>query len=302
MPLNRYRVFSKIAETGNMRKAADELKYTQQAVSRIIKCMEEDYGFPLFKRFRDGVTLTPEAEKILPEINLMIEQEDSLLYKVENIQSANGLVKQLHVGACGSIVMGVMNNVLETLDEEHPELSVGVMYDACDSTTIADLKSGKLDCALMVEGCQEDMDFEPLFKEYFVAALPKDHPLATKTEVSIEDLKKYPNVITSDNPYYEEIMSNSSHNTVVVDEEIMMVPIISQGFAVGIMSGMFQYTIYRDIVILPLKEQYYRVIGIAIKQSNQLSKASTTFIEILREVVSKLHNETRKEAKLLRTY
>lgn len=287
MPLNRYRVFAKIAETGNMRKAAQELMYTQQAVSRIVKCMEEDYGFPLFVRFRDGVRLTPEAESLLPEINSMIEQEDALLSKVLDVQASNGMVKQLHVGACGSIVMGVMNNVLETLDEEHPELSVGVMYDACDSTTVADLRSGKLDCALMVEGCHEDMNFEPLFKEYFVAALPKNHLLSTKKEISIKDMIKYPNVITADNPYYEEIMSNSNHNTVVVDEEIMMVPIISQGFAIGIMSGLFQYTLYRDIVILPLTEQHYRVIGIATKPGNQLSKASTTFIETLRNVVEK---------------
>lgn len=287
MPLNRYRVFSKIAETGNMRKAARELTYTQQALSRIIKCMEEDYGFPLFIRFRDGVKLTPEAESLLPDINELIEKEDVLLSKIEAVQSESGMIKQLHVGACGSIVMGVMNDVLEVLDEEHPELSVGVLYDACDSTTVGDLRAGKLDCALMVEGCHEDMNYEPLFKEYFVVALPVGHTLANQEEVSIEDLKKYPNVITIDNPYYEEIMNNSNHNTVVVDEEIMMMPIIAQGAAVGIMSGLFQYTLYKNIVIRPLKEQHYRVIGIATKPGNQLSVPSQTFIETLKMVVDK---------------
>lgn len=288
MPLNRYRVFSKIAETGNMRKAADDLMYTQQAVSRIVKNMEEEYGFPLFKRFRDGVKLTAEAKQLLPDINTLIETEDALLTKIEDVQAKAGQVKRLHVGACGSIVMGVMHDVLETLDEEHPELSVGVKYDACDSTTVGALKAGKLDCAIMVEGCQEDMDYEPLFKEYFVAALPKDHPLAGQSEVSIEELKKYPNVITADNPYYDEIMSNSNNNTVVVDEEIMMVPIIAQGTTVGIMSGLFQYTLYRDIVVLPLKEQHYRVLGLATRPGHQLSKASETFIETLKEVIKNM--------------
>ena len=289
MPLNRYRVISKIAETGNMRKAANDLMYTQQAISRIVKNMEEEYGFPLFKRFRDGVKLTAEAKKILPDINELIEKEDELLSKIEDVQATAGMVKQLHVGACGSIVMGVMNDVLETLDEEHPELSVGVKYDACDTTTVGALRSGKLDCALMVQGCQEDMDYEPLFKEYFVAALPKGHPLASQTEVSIEELKKYPNVITADNPYYDEIMNNGNNNTVVVDEEIMMVPIIAQGTTVGIMSGLFQYTLYRDIVILPLKEQHYRVIGLATKPGHQLSSASETFIDVLKDVIDNMN-------------
>lgn len=289
MPLNRYRVFSKIAETGNMRKAANDLMYTQQAVSRIVKNMEEEFGFALFKRFRDGVQLTAEAEKLLPDINNLIKREDTLLSKIEDIQAEAGQIKRLQVGACGSIVMGVMHDVLETLDEEHPELSVGVKYDACDSTTVGALRTGTLDCALMVEGCQEDMDYEPLFKEYFVAALPKDHPLADQSEVSIEELKEYPNVITADNPYYDEIMSNSNNNTVVVDEEIMMVPIIAQGTTVGIMSGLFQYTLYRDIVILPLKEQHYRVIGLATKPGHQLSKASETFIDTLKGVIENMN-------------
>lgn len=285
MPLNRYRVLSKIAETGNMRKAAKEMMYTQQAISRIVKCMESEFGFELFHRERDGVSLTEEAIELLPTIEELVKNEDHLMSVVSEIQAEKGIVKQANVGACGSIVMGVMNKVLASLREEHPELTVSVLYDANDNNTVNNLKSGKIDCALMVDGCQEDMDYEPLFREPFVAALPKNHPLVNKEVISMEDLKKYHNVITSDNPYYDEIINNANHNTEVVDEEIMMIPIISSGNAVGIMSGLFQYEIYRDVVIKPLKENHDRVIGIATKPEKKITPSAKIFIETLKDVV-----------------
>ena len=284
MPLNRYRVFSRIAETGNMRKAANEMMYTQQAISRIVKCMEEDYGFSLFIRERDGVSLTPEAEKILPAVNELLNYEDKVLSIIKDVRANEGLLKHVHIGACGSIVMNIMNRTLELLDYEHPEITVGVHYNANDRKTIEMLKSGKLDCALMVEGCQGDMEFEPLFREKFIAAIPRNHKLAKKESISIEELNKYHNVITPDNPYYDEIMGNGNHNAEVVDEEIMMLPIISSGNAVGIMSGLFNFDLYKDIVIRPLDQHYFRTLGIATKPGDTISKPAQVLIETLRSV------------------
>lgn len=285
MPLNRYRVLSKIAETGNMRKAAKEMMYTQQAISRIVKCMESEFGFDLFHRERDGVSLTDEAVELLPTIEELVKNEDQLMTIVGEIQAEKGIVKQANVGACGSIVMGVISKVLARLSEEHSELTVSVLYDANDSTTVTNLKTGKIDCALMVEGCQEDMDYEPFFREEFVAVLPKNHILANKEVISMDDLKKYHNVITLDNPYYDEIINNTNHNTEVVDEEIMMIPIIASGNAVGIMSGLFQYELYRDIVVKPLKERHDRVLGIATKPDKKITPSAKVFIETLKSVV-----------------
>lgn len=285
MPLNRYRVFAKIAETGNMRRAAQELMYTQQAISRIVKCMEEEYGFSLFIRERDGVRLTAQAEKLLPTIRALMIDEDRLMTEINSIKAEAGMIKAIHVGACGSIVMSVFNKTLELLNETNPEISVAVLMNANDEETIKGLKSGDLDCAVMIEGCHGDMEFEPLYTDEFSAVLPANHPLADKELISLEELNKYPNVITPDNPYYDEIMGNHEHNTVVVDEEIMMLPFISNDDAVGIMTGSFDKSMYRNIVIKPLKEHRHRVIGVATKPGVKPTESSQTFIETLKKVV-----------------
>jgi len=283
MPLNKYRVFAKIAETGNMRRAAKEMMYTQQAVSRIVKCMEEEYQFPLFIRERDGVRLTPEAERMLPAVNALLVEEDKLISIINDIQTEAGLIKQIHVGACGSIVVSAVQDTLTMLADNNPEIKVGVHYNADYSTINKNLKAGDLDCVVTVEGNEGDMDFEAIFKEKFFAVMPSDHPLADEDVVSLSNLLKYPNVITSDNPNYDEIMSNTEHHTVVVDEEILMMPIIAKNRAVGITSGISQFENSFGVKIVPLEEEMYRVLGIATRPNEEPSELTKLFIDTFKE-------------------
>ena len=100
------------------------------------------------------------------------------------------------------------------------------------------------------------------------------------------DLIKYPSVIVSDMPYFDEIMANTDHHTIVVDEEIMMPEIISQGNYIGIMSGSGQFNIAKHLVIKPLKETHYRVLGVATRPGEKPSDTVTKLIDIFKEVAS----------------
>lgn len=283
MPLNKYRVFSKIAETGSMRKAADEMMYTQQAVSRIVKCMEEEYGFALFVRERDGVRLTSNAEKLLPSIKTLISEEDKLDRIITDIQAGEGLIKKVQIGACGSIVMNLVNRTLHKLQSDYHEMSVAVHYNANNKATLSELRKGNIDFAIMVEGCQEEMNFEELFREEFYAVLPQGHPLADKDSISTSDLINYPNVVVADNPSFEEIISNTDHHTIVVDEEIMMPEIISQGTYIGIMSGVVQFNIDEHLLIKPLEEKHYRILGVVTRPGETPNDTVAKLIDIFKE-------------------
>jgi len=53
------RLLDAVARTGSFTAAAEELAYTQSAVSRRIASMEQRAGGPLFERLPRGVRLTP---------------------------------------------------------------------------------------------------------------------------------------------------------------------------------------------------------------------------------------------------
>ena len=61
----RLRVFISVARCGSFTAAARELGVSQPAVSQHISELEKELGCSLLLRTRDGVTLTPEGERLM---------------------------------------------------------------------------------------------------------------------------------------------------------------------------------------------------------------------------------------------
>jgi DNA-binding transcriptional LysR family regulator len=62
------RYFLAVAEELHFRKAADKLFVSQPGLSRQIKQMEEELGFPLFERSNKRVTLTKAGKYLKKEV------------------------------------------------------------------------------------------------------------------------------------------------------------------------------------------------------------------------------------------
>ena len=70
--MDNYEIFLKVAETGNITRAAQILNYTQSGVSHAIAALEKETGFPVFVRSKTGVALTENAKEILRTIKRRI--------------------------------------------------------------------------------------------------------------------------------------------------------------------------------------------------------------------------------------
>lgn len=56
-----------VRRTGSITRAAESLYVTQSTMSAAINALEKELGFLVFKRGRDGVTPTPQGERVLVE-------------------------------------------------------------------------------------------------------------------------------------------------------------------------------------------------------------------------------------------
>src|SRR5258707_13091816 len=54
-----------VAETANFTRAAEHLFLAQPSLSKQIKDLEDEIGFPIFVRNRDGVRITPAGQMII---------------------------------------------------------------------------------------------------------------------------------------------------------------------------------------------------------------------------------------------
>ena len=71
--MRKYMAFLKVIECGSFTIAADELNYTQSAVSQMISALEKELKTTLFIRSKFGLQLTKEGEQLKPYIYDLVD-------------------------------------------------------------------------------------------------------------------------------------------------------------------------------------------------------------------------------------
>ena len=75
---SRYQIVCMVVDCGSLKRAADELGYTQSAVSQAVKALERELGTTLIERGRQGVSLTRDGKQYLPYLRQIVTAEAEL--------------------------------------------------------------------------------------------------------------------------------------------------------------------------------------------------------------------------------
>lgn len=73
-----------VQRTGTITHAAENLYVTQSTMSAAINALEKELGFPVFKRGRDGVTPTPQGERVLVEAAQILDSYRNMTQAEQN--------------------------------------------------------------------------------------------------------------------------------------------------------------------------------------------------------------------------
>src|SRR5215468_8991773 len=95
MELRHLRYFVAAAEAQNVSRAAARLHVSQPALSRQIRDLEEELGFPLFERSAKSVRLTEAGKTFLSEARAVLQRADEA---VANARAVATDRPELHVG------------------------------------------------------------------------------------------------------------------------------------------------------------------------------------------------------------
>jgi DNA-binding transcriptional LysR family regulator len=84
--------FLAVAGEGNLTRAAKALFLSQSAVSSQVRLLEEELGFPLFKRLARGMELTAEGEALLPPARRAVRGMEDFAAQAAALREAPGRV------------------------------------------------------------------------------------------------------------------------------------------------------------------------------------------------------------------
>src|SRR6185436_13167551 len=96
MELRHLRYFIAVAEAENVSRAALKLHVSQPALSRQIRDLEDELGFPLLERTAKSVRLTDAGRVFLPEARAVMQRVEDAVKAARAV--ATGGCEELHIG------------------------------------------------------------------------------------------------------------------------------------------------------------------------------------------------------------
>jgi DNA-binding transcriptional LysR family regulator len=190
LDVRRLRVLREVAAQGSFSAAAEQLSYTQSAVSQQIAALEREAGSRLVERSARGVTLTDAGRALVAHADAILARLADAEEELHAIAGLRG--GRLRLAAFPSACATLMPLAVVRFRERHP----GVELTLCPAEPddgMRLLRGGECDVALSIDTTfakrhDADLDAVALVDDPMYIMLPRDHPMARRAKLKLTDL------------------------------------------------------------------------------------------------------------------
>ena len=282
-------VFVKAAELGSFSKAAEALYITPSAVIQQVNGLEERLGVKLFDRSRRGIVLTAAGSHLLMESREIISRSGRLIEELREISS--GGKRQITLGVSllhrSRLVYELWSKFLGV--EKDYRLNVvnlqfinrSATFFAQDADVIEGLNDGEM--------WQGKWAFMPLCRVPLSCAVPKDHPLAGRSRLSVDDLKgkTLVTIRRGMTPCLDRFADDLTRRGAVVQEvQVYDLSLFSSCAINGyvMQTPMCWHDIHPDLLTIPCDWDYALEYGLWYKP--EPSNAAARFLDFVRSAIA----------------
>lgn len=283
-----------IDEECSMRKAADRLYVSQPGLSSAVRDLERELGIQIFERVHNGVVTTAAGASFIAYARNAVEQFE----RVEERYLRAGNDKPTFSVSMQHYTIAV-NAFIETVKEfDLPEYQFSIR-ETQTSEVIEDVKTLRSEVGVIALSefnrntfkkvfADASMEFHELFTRDTYVYLSKNHPLADKDILSLEELQDYPCMVfdQGDNTsfyYREEALATYDYRKVIsTNERATSIELMLglDGYAVGA-AMLGQGKTSSDIKVIKLKEDEVLTFGYITRKGQVLSDMGRSFVEKL---------------------
>ncbi|MEH6442572.1 MAG: LysR family transcriptional regulator [Oceanospirillaceae bacterium] len=184
--VKQLRAFVAVAKTRSFTEACEQVHLSQPALSIAIKNLEDALGGKLLVRTTRALRLTPEGDAFYKTaMRLLTDWDDAF----EEVQSRFSLYRgKIAISCMPSFAGNQLPSVLLKFREKHPDINIAV-HDVIAEEVVEMVRSGRVEIGISFDpGDADDLLFQPLFEDEFIAAIPGNHPLAVKKQLTWEQI------------------------------------------------------------------------------------------------------------------
>ena len=296
MTLQQLTYLVTVAECGNITDAAERLFLSQPSLSTAIHNLEKEMGVTAFVRSNKGVTVTREGEELLSFARMLLEQADIMQ---EHFGAGKRRVPRFCV-SCQHYSFAV-NAFVDVVQQYDADQYSFILRETQTGEIIDDVSTGKSELGLLYLSEENEtvlskllrkneLVFEPLFTAAPHVFINKDHPLAGKARITLEELKPYPYLVFEQgerNSFYfsEELLSMlDMPKTIQVRDRATLFSLVIglNGFTVS--SGVIDRRLNSpSIIARPLEMEGSMRIGLIRKKNVVFSRYAVSYVEALKK-------------------
>lgn len=187
--LRHLRVFLAVLSAGSLASAAQLLHITLSAVSKSLKELEQELGAQLLVRGRKGVRLSAAGETFHKHAAQTLA---SFGQAMDPTQMAAETPQLLRIGALPTAAGYMLAPVVAQMRELYPHVRVQVLSGVYDYL-VGKLRTDEIDLIVgrLIGRDMLGVAFEALYEEDLLMVVRKDHPLAAREHLRLDDLRPY---------------------------------------------------------------------------------------------------------------
>ena len=185
--------FVEVARTGSIASAAEELSVTVSAVSRQIARLEQQLGGPLFERMPRGMALTQSGKILAQHARRALLEARAVISEI----SSDGprAAQVVRIGFTGDFSLSIVPTVMADFRRSFPQARL-IAREQLPQVIERWVSEGEVDLGLFYS-TSDSAAVNTLLraKEPACALCRRDHPLARKHSITLEEVLAYPLVL-----------------------------------------------------------------------------------------------------------
>lgn len=298
---------STIAKTNSFTKASEQLHISQPALSQIIKRLERDLHVSLFDRERNSIKLTKAGEIFVEDGAEILRLSNSLENKMVNFSRTEKDVLRLGISIFYSKYH--LPHIIPAFKKTYTNIDIELIEDISFKLEQHVLDDAVDICMVPFPLEHKGLDYEILYHEQILFAMPKNYHLMYKTKptnskglpfIDLRAAKNEPFVFLKKQRFTTmglELCKTAGFTPDIVYETTnwdTVNSLIASGMGVGLVPEIFA-----DNLLPPdICPAYFRILGqnstrpyvLAYKKKSLLSPKIKGFIEICKEVFLKRYS------------
>lgn len=292
MTLAQLRYAITVAASSSMNEAAKRLFISQPSLSAAVKELETEISIEIFRRSNRGISVTPEGKEFIGYARQVVEQYELIEAKYvikENTKKKFSVSAQHYTFA--------VNAFVETIKEFGMDEYEFAIYETKTYAVVEDVKNFKSEIGILYLNDfnrkvltklfhEYELEFHEILKCGVYVYLSKQHPLADKEEIAMEELEPYPCLSFDQgdyNSFYfaEEVLSAYEYKRLIKAND--------RATSLNLMVGLNGYTLCSGIICeelngsaycsVKLKSDEVMSIGYLVKKGISISPLGQKYLE-----------------------